>query len=294
MSYFINDIVTYSDKGFEKLDLSFFSSENNLSVENTESDYLQGKGLRYIPRSVKLSYNTVAKLMDNEYYSSMRKKIGLYSTNGTCSLDSELDFKMESLLYGSNRANPAKAPFTLNCALAGWIAIREQLNNSVLSLNCGQCGIFSALSLSELDFYEDKSSLTIILGANFIGDVYEKYNISSSLKKEVAVALLTSPNKLENSIIEVFETKVMQYSNTTMDKIITSKSEHLFIEGDKDLDINDTYDISFIYNTSTQLSYFPFIINNILSMNRVKRGDICEYITADKKGSIGYIKFRVI
>ena len=294
MSCFINDIVTYSSKGFEKLDIAFFLSKNNSAIENIDSDYLQGKGLRHIPKSVRIAYNVVAKMLDNEYYSSMRERMSLYYTNGVSSIEAQLDFERESLQYGSNKVNPAKAPFTINCSLAGWIALKEQLNNTVLSLSCGRCGIFSAFDLCELDFYDNKNSLAIVLGANFTGEAYEEYKLSSSFTERVSVAMLISPNKQVNSIIEILDTKIMRYEKIFIEKIIAEKCGHLFIEGDSNLDFCNIHNIFHINNTSTQLSYFPFLINNILSIKSINRGDICEYIIVDKGGLVGYAKLKVI
>lgn len=294
MSYYVNDIVTFSEKGFDFLDLSYFDSDDEIVIDSVNSEYLQGKGLRYIPRSLRLEYNVVARILDQHAHHLVKDQIGIYNTNDICSLEPCIDFEMEVDEYGPNKVNPMKAPFTLNGAVSGWIAMREQLNNVSLSVNAGLCGLFSAFSICELDLYDDKISNGIIFGANLRENIYRKYNLSSSFNKELAVGILVSLHQNESSIIEVLDCQSIVYDFTLLQQMLQDNADYTFIEGDQFSELKNITCSSFIHNTSFQLSYFPFIINNIRSIVNIKTNAICNYVVVDKNGLMASVRFRVL
>ena len=293
MGYYINDVVSFSNKGFEKIDFDFLESPVNINIADVSSKHLQGKGLRFVPRTVKILNNVVGEILEKNELNSQKDGIGIYNTNDICALEASIDFDREVEAFGVKLANPMKIPYTLNGATAGWIAIKNQLNNVNLTVNSGRCGILSALNLAGLDFMDMEIHHAIILGAHFTGETYKKYNRHSVFNKEVAVGLLASKKKTKTTLIEILECRTMSYDKKTLEMIVKDHNRINLIDADFYINLPNHGHCHFIQSTSAQLSCLPFFINNMNAFINCETGRVCKYIIVDKKGFMGYVQFRI-
>jgi hypothetical protein len=185
---YINDIITFSNKGFEDISIKDFK-ENPIIIGNLNTKYLQSKGLRYVPRTVKILYNPLAYILEKYGISNPEDKdaVGLYNVSDICTLEPYFDFDEEVEQYGIQLANPMKVPYTLIGVVTGWLAIKEKLHNICLSLNSGKCGIISALDLIKIDLLSEEIKKGIIVGAHFMSEMYETSMIAFRTPKRMKI-----------------------------------------------------------------------------------------------------------
>lgn len=294
MRYYINDITSFSNIGFEKMDFHFIESPESREITNIETKHLEGKGLRFVPRTVRIMHNVVGEMLEKNKLTTQKAMVAIYNTNDIGALEASIDFDQEVENYGVKLANPMKIPYTLNGATAGWIAIRNKMNNVNLTVNAGRCGVLSALNLAGLDFMDRETTHAFILGAHFMGDMYKKYNRHSTFNKEVAVGMLASEEKTENSLIEVLECQTITYNKEKLEIILSEQTGgYNFVDADFYIHLKENEKNQLIQSTSAQLSCLPFFINNIRTFIHEDTEKICKYIIIDKKGMMGYVKFRL-
>ncbi|MEA4841208.1 MAG: hypothetical protein VB110_09415 [Bacteroidales bacterium] len=292
MGYYINDIVTFSNKGFEKIDFNFIESPENAEITDYNSKHLQGKGLRFVPRTVRMLHNVVGEILEKNGLNTEKDMMGIYNTNDICALEPSIDFDLEVENYGVKLANPMKIPYTLNGSTAGWLGIRSKMNNVNLSVNSGRCGILAAFNLTGLDFMDKETSHAIILCAHYMGEMYKKYNKDSTFNKEIAVGILASEKKTDTSIIEVLECRTMSYNKKKLEEIVDLQNGYTFIDTDFYINLQNHGQLQFFQSTSPQLSCLPFFINNMNLFLPENKGQEHQYIIIDKKGFMGYMKFK--
>lgn len=293
MSFYINDITTFSKKGYENIDFEFLESPQKMEISDDHSKHLQGKGLRFVPRTVRILHNVVGEMLEKNGLNTQKDRIGLYNTSDICALEASIDFDQEIENYGVKLANPMKIPYTLNGATAGWIAIRNKMTNVNLTVNSGRCGVLSALNLAGLDFMDLETNHSIILCAHFMGEMYRKYNLHSSFNKEIAVGLLVSGVKTENSLIEVMECRSMSYDKDLLERMIDEQTGYNLLDADFYINLKSHRHVQLIQSTSAQLSCLPFFINNIKTFIKENMDEEYRYIVVDKKGFMGYVKFKI-
>jgi hypothetical protein len=291
MGYFLNSIVSFSNRGFDKLEYPFFESLQKIEIENIKSNYLQGKGLRHVPRTVQILHNVVGELIENNELVHKKDSLGLYNTNDICALESSIDFDLEIEEYGTKLANPMKIPYTLSGATAGWIAIRNSLKNVNLTINSGRCGILSALNMVDLDFMDGEIDNAILLMAHFMGDKYSNYNQGSLFNKEVAVGFWVSKEKTNSSFVEIIESKTMMYDEEILREQINVGDDCCVVDSDISIDLAQEETIPPPFASSSQTSFLPFFINNIKLNAEFHK--TYKYIIIDKKGFMGYVKFKI-
>ena len=294
MDYYINDVVSFSDKGFEKLDRLSLKSSEVSEIHDVSSEYLQGKGLRYVPRTVRMMQNVVGEMLEKNNLIPNKNRVGIYNTNDVCALEAAEDFDTEVENYGTRLANPMKVPYTISGATAGWIAIRNSLNNVILTINSGRCGVLSALNMAGLDFMDREVDDAIVLSANYMGEVYRRYNISSSFNKEVTVGLLASRESNVKSLVKVLETHVMTYDKLSLVKMMEQESDYMILDTDLDISLDSSLPVHHIKSTSTQMSCLPFFIDNVNVIVDKGQGKVCSYFIVDKNGLMGNMKFKIL
>lgn len=292
MGYYINDITSFSNIGFEKIDFDFINSPESQEIKNSDSKHLQGKGLRFVPRTVRIMHNVLGEMLEKNNLHSNKENIGVYNTNDICALEASIDFDQEIEDFGVKLANPMKIPYTLNGATAGWLAIRNKMNNVNLTVNSGRCGIISALNLISLDFMDKETSQTIVLGAHFMGEMYRKYNQDSIFNKEIAVGMLASVEKTETSLIEILECRTMTYDKAYLETMLNEGLGNNFVDSDHYINLENSRGFKFIQSASSQLSCLPFFINNLKTFIKEDTEEEYKYIIVDKRGFMGYVIFR--
>lgn len=289
---YINDIITFSDKGFDNLSLEDFI-DTSVLIRDVSSPYLQSKGLRHVPRTAKILYNPLAYLLE-KYKVMDREYIGLYNINDICTLEPYYDFEEEVEQYGVQLANPMKSPYSLIGVITGWIAIREQLHNICLSLNSGICGIISALNLCEIDLQNAEVKNGVIIGAHFMGKMYEKYNLCSTIKSEFSYALLVSNISNRKGNIKIVESKVCRYTKEHLKHFFLNRKGCFFIESDcSSLDsLVGKTNVHMIKYLSPQTSFLPIFLKNISKYVSLLKGENY-YVIISKNSYMGYIKFEL-
>lgn len=293
MSYYINDIATFSGMGFEKVSLQFIQSIENMEITDYHSEHLVGKGLRFVPRTALMLHNVLAEILKTNDLTTRKDKIGLYNTSDICALEAGIDFDLEVENYGVKLANPMKVPYTLNGATAGWLGIRNKMHNINLSVNAGRCGMLSALNLAGLDFMDKETSFAIILGAHYMGEAYQKYNRHCTFNKEIAVGMLVSKKRAASSMVEITECRTMAYDKTLLVEMIDHFSGFSFIDSDFYLNLQNHKRVRFISSTSAQLPCLPFFIHHLRDFIPKDSGKEHHYLIVDKRGMMGYMKFRI-
>jgi len=293
MGYYINDITSFSNIGFDKIDFDFINSSVSQEIENPDSKHLQGKGLRFVPRTVRIIHNIVGEMLEKNNLRIEKENLGIYNTNDICALEASIDFDQEIEDFGVKLANPMKIPYTLNGATAGWLAIRNKMNNVNLTVNAGRCGMISALNLAGLDFMDKETNQTILLGAHFMGEMYRKYNQNTTFNKEIAVGMLASVEKTETSLIEILECRTMTYDKEYLETLLNEGLGNNFVESDDYINLENSRGFMFFQSTSAQLSCFPFFINNIKTFIKEATEEEYKYIIVDKRGLMGYVIFKL-
>ena len=293
MGYYINDITSFSNIGFEKIDFNFIDSPESQEIKNPDSKHLQGKGLRFVPRTVRIMHNIIGEILEKNNLHVEKENLGIYNTNDICALEASIDFDQEIEDFGVKLANPMKIPYTLNGATAGWLAIRNKMNNVNLTVNSGRCGMISALNLIGLDFMDKETNQTIVLGAHFMGKMYRKYNQNTTFNKEIAVGMLASVEKTETSLIEILECRTMAYDKDYLETMLNEGLGNNFVDSDYCINLENSREFKFIQSTSAQLSCLPFFINNINTFIKENTGEEYKYIIIDKRGLMGYVIFRL-
>jgi len=266
---YINDIITFSKRGFEDISIEDFKEEPSI-IGDINTGYLQSKGLRYVPRTVKILYNPLAYILEKHGILNSEEKdvVGLYNISDICTLEPYFDFDEEVEQYGIQLANPMKVPYSLIGVVTGWLAIKERMHNICLSLNSGKCGVISALDLIKIDLLSEEIKKGIIVGAHYMGKMYEKYNYSSTIKTEFSFAFLISTVPFGNLSIKIIESSVRTFSANNLDKLLAEENVTFFIESNVELDIqmvaNNSFRINFL---SPQTSFLPIFLKNVLARN---------------------------
>lgn len=290
---YVNDIITFSDKGFDNLLIEDFI-DTPVLISEVSSQFLQSKGLRYVPRTAKILYSPLAYLLE-KYKTGKeidRDRMSLYNVNDICTLEPYYDFEEEIEQYGVQLANPMKAPYSLIGVITGWIAIKEQLHNICLSLNSGVCGVISALDLCKLQSSDVKNG--VVIGAHFMGKMYEKYNLYSKIKTEFSYALLMSDIPNKKGCIGILESKICRYSKENLEQLLLKKEGAFFIELDGlDLDfLIGKRNVCMITYLSPQTSFLPIFLKNISNYIPLLKKENY-YIIITKNLYIGYVKFQL-
>lgn len=294
MAYYINSIITFSDKGFDLLDRTFFNSNEISEIKNIQTKYLEGKGLRYVPKTAKILNNVVAHAIELESILVQKDLLGVYNTNDVGHLESNIDFDFELKNYGVNLANPMKIPYTINGSILGWIAIKHKLTNICLTMNAGRCGLFSAINNSFLDIKDKKINKALILGAHFSGDAYKNYNFTASFNKEVGYGILMSCEEKKETIAEIVSCSVGIFKEDLFYSFIKDNPFYTILDANNKHNLTSTnIEILNINQYSNQSSFFPFFIKNIKSY-RISNDNIFNYITIDSNLFMACVSIKLL
>jgi hypothetical protein len=293
MKMFINDIITFSHNGDDRITTDFL--RKGVLIENLDKqEVLQGKGFRQIPRIYKLFHVVVNKILEKFALYTSADRIGIISAYEYANLDSNIDFEYEIMKYGASMVNPVKAPFTVCNSCVGWLAIRNKIQNLNLTVSSGRTSLISAMKIASDCIRSGSIDYCMILSANLDRACYGIIDQrNSSMKSEFVSAILMSQVPDLGRICEIQSVSV---SSTVTDDIslflksISSNQEQLRIifDGECESDMTDGR-IQFInkkLSNRMQCCYLPIFLQDIKLSIQNNRVD-CNYIVYDKGGSIG-------
>lgn len=282
MSIYIDDVLTFSC-------MSADPGESEMGIK-----HLKGKGLRYVPRTIRMVQVVTGEMIERNGLADNKGRIGLYNTNDVCSLEAGTDFDKELEQFGTRFANPMKVPYTINGAMAGWLAIRNGLKNVCLTVSSGRCGVFSALNIASLDFLDGITDYAIILGAHFAGEAYKRYNILSAMKDEVAAGILVSREKTSKSFVEITDCRTAVYDKPLLNRILNEEPTIKIF--DSDIHLPYCYnDNVFTYEAdSLQMSFFMMLIGCLGNAGIGLHNNEYKYVVTDSDKLMGWAKFKIL
>lgn len=308
---FINDVVTFSNLGFEKISPEALDQKElkpHMTDLMSQQESLKGKGFRYVPQSIKMLYVALHKLVERNNLEDKKDDIGLINTHELPNLESNIQFEKDIIEYGSKLANPMIAPYTVSNAGAGWLAIKGKMKNLNLTVNNGKSAVPSAINIIEDQIQLGTLEHGIIFSLNISSPYYNKIYADSPLSLDFANSILLSKVRNDTSIAEVIHSVSYRFSEqeqltSCFDKIQEKYStDYLIIEDAENLLKTNKPHINIgEYSQLEQSSFLPVFLQNIESfMNSWNAGPdsysgkTINYLTVDSSGIISSLIIKLL
>lgn len=260
---------------------------------------MQGRGFRQIPQIYKIFHVVVNDLIKKNELNKCLDNVGLISAYEYANLDSNIDFEYEIMKYGVSMVNPIKAPFTVCNSCAGWLAIKNRLQNINLTVSSGRTSLLSAIKIATHYINSGRIDYCMVLSANLNHGCYKIIDEQDSfMKGEFASAILISNNSNINRIYEIESVTVNALvEDNEINSIINSlsvnedTSSYNLFDGKVIIDKTNIHSVDEKLSNRYQCCYLPVLLQNIES-NIPKSCIHIRYLVYDSIGSIGSLTLK--
>jgi hypothetical protein len=275
--------------------------KKDIMIENlAEQKTLQGRGFRQIPEIYKIFHVLVSQMLDKYELRHVIQRVGIISAYEYANLDSNIDFESEIIKYGVSMVNPIKAPFTVCNSCAGWLAIKNKMQNLNLTVSSGRTSIISAIKFATYYINSNTIDYCIILSANLNHGCFQLIEQNDSfVKSEFAFAILLSRESSFSSLYQIQSISVNMLINNDINTYFRSTGNdktdsYIIFDGVQEINDSTIHIIEQNLSNRYQCCFFPVFLQSktIITDNTAKSNSTIRYIVSDEAGSIGDLTLK--